>query len=72
MNSSHISQHLFTCDKIVIFNILVNIVILKDLFEKVFDIVVEKSEEVFAVTNLGSNLCDLFQKYEPIIDVNFD
>ena len=68
MNSSHVSQHLFTCDKIVIFNILVNIVISKDLFEKVFDIVVEKSllEEGFAVTNLGSNLCDLFQKYELI------
>ena len=60
MNSSGVSHHLFTCDATVIFNILVNIVILKNLFEKVFDIVVEKSEEVFAVTNLGSNLVVIY------------
>ena len=41
---------------------LVNIVISKDLLEKVFDIVVEKSllEKVFAVTNLGSNLVVIY------------
>ena len=57
-----VSQHLLTCDKVVIFNILVDIVIEKDLLEKVSDIVIGKDlfEKVFAVTNLGSNLVVIY------------
>ena len=72
MNSSGVSHHLFTCDATVIFNILVNIVISKDLIEKVLDILVEKSSlgKGLVFTNIGFN-CDSFQKYELTMDVNF-